>query len=151
MENHRINPYEHLIERVDEKKIEQMMEESKESLTKNKKVSGPESAEISMEDFSKIDLRVGVIKEAFDVEGADKLLNLKIDLGPLGVRNVFAGIKKAYTPDQLIGKKCLVLVNLKARKMKFGISEAMVLATGEGEQISLLVPDTEAKVGDRVK
>ena len=107
---------------------------------------------ISIDDFNKLDLRVARIAKAEAVEGADKLLKLTLDLGE-GTRTVFAGIKSAYAPEKLEGRLTVVVANLAARKMKFGVSEGMVLAaSAEGEAgIFLISPDSGAKPGMRVK
>ena len=112
-----------------------------------------DSHEITIEDFMKIDLRIGKIIEAESVPEADKLVRLKIDLGKLGTRQVFAGIKSAYSPEQLLGKFTVVVSNLKHRKMRFGMSEGMVLAASgeEGPGIYLLEPHEGAQPGMRVK
>jgi methionyl-tRNA synthetase len=115
----------------------------------------PIAAEIEFPDFAKVDLRVVKILHAEQVEGADKLLKLTLDLGadangkPV-TRTVFSGIKSAYAPEQLIGKLSVMAANLKARKMKFGVSEGMILAAGEGQEIFLMTPDGAAKPGTRV-
>ena len=106
--------------------------------------------EIEFDDFAKIDLRVVTISNAEEVEGADKLLRLTLDLGGES-RNVFAGIKSAYKPEQLIGKQTVMVANLKPRKMKFGMSEGMVLAAGPGgKDLFLLEPHEGAKAGMKV-
>ncbi len=150
LENKIIHPYQILSTRVEEKNIQTMIQESKESqvIQETKK---EDSNFISISDLSKVELRVGKILEANHVEGADKLLNLKVDLGEKGVKNVFAGIKAAYKPQDLLGLKVVVVANLEPRKMKFGISEAMLLATGSGEKLSLFVPHKDADVGDILK
>jgi methionyl-tRNA synthetase len=108
--------------------------------------------QITIDDFSKIDLRIAKIKMAEHVEGADKLLKLTLDIGSLGTRQVFAGIKSAYDPATLVGKLTVVVANLAPRKMKFGLSEGMVLAaSGEGPGIFLLAPDSGAQPGMKVK
>ncbi len=108
-------------------------------------------SEIEMDDFMKVDLRVALVLEAEAVEKADKLLRLKVQVGE-ETRQIFAGIKKWYAPADLIGKKVLVVFNLKPRKMKFGMSEGMVLAAeGDDGGLSVLVPEREAAVGSRVK
>ncbi len=110
------------------------------------------AAHITIDDFSKIDLRVAKITLAEHVEGADKLLKLTLDVGSLGTRQVLSGIKSAYDPATLVGKLTVVVANLAPRKMKFGVSEGMVLAAaGEGPGIYLLSPDSGAQPGMRVK
>ena len=107
--------------------------------------------EISIEDFIKIDLRVAEIKNAENVEEADKLLKIILDLGGLGERTVFAGIKKFYDPEKLIGLKIICVANLKPRKMRFGVSEGMILAASNDEEgVFILHPDQGAKPGMRV-
>lgn len=106
---------------------------------------------INIDQFSDIDLRVAKIIEASLVEGADKLLQLNLDVGELGRRQVFAGIKKAYNPEDLMDKLVILVSNLEPRQMKFGLSEGMVLASSDDEGIYLISPDTGAKPGLRVK
>lgn len=107
---------------------------------------------ISIDDFMKIDLRVAKIIEAEAVKEADKLLKLKVDLGDMGTRQIFAGIKSAYAPEQLVNRLTVVVANLAPRKMKFGMSEGMVLAAGAGgKELYILSPDAGAKPGDRIK
>ena len=106
---------------------------------------------INIDQFAEIDLRVAEIKAASHVDGADKLLQLTLDVGDLGVRNVFAGIKKAYDPESLVGKMVILVSNLAPRKMKFGLSEGMVLASSDDEGIYLISPDSGATPGLRVK
>src|SRR5690606_27560518 len=106
--------------------------------------------EIEYADFAKVDLRIAKIIAAEPVAGADKLLQLTLDLGGQ-TRNVFAGIKSAYDPATLVGKHTVMVANLKPRKMKFGLSEGMVLAAGPGgKEIFLLEPDTGAEPGMKV-
>ncbi len=157
-----INPYQHLMTRVEQKQIDALVAANRESLqaaepaTQQKKaetkVVTEEKAEtISIDDFMKIDLRVAKIVSAEHVEGADKLLKLQLDLGE-EQRQVFAGIKSAYQPEQLVGKFTVVVANLAPRKMKFGMSEGMVLAAGPGgKEIFLLSPDSGATPGMKVK
>ena len=110
----------------------------------------PLAAEIQYDDFAKIDLRVATILNAESVEGADKLLKLTLDLG-FEQRSVFAGIKSAYDPASLIGKQTVMVANLAPRKMRFGMSEGMVLAAGPGgSDIYILEPHDGAKAGMRV-
>ena len=107
---------------------------------------------ISIDDFNKLDLRVAKIAKAEHVEGADKLLKLTLDLGAGGTRTVFAGIKSAYAPEKLEGRLALVVANLAPRKMKFGVSEGMVLAaSGDGPEIFLIAADAGAQPGMRVR
>jgi methionyl-tRNA synthetase len=164
---HRINVYRHLMTRVDVKQTQALIAASKESL---KPVSPQHSQQrhaqhqenivetaaqlpgITIDDFSKIDLRIARIAQAEHVDGADKLLKLTLDVGSLGTRQVFAGIKSAYAPDQLQGRLTVVVANLAPRQMKFGRSEGMVLAaSGDTPGIFLLAPDAGAEPGMRVK
>ena len=109
-------------------------------------------ATISIDDFGKIDLRIARIVNAEQVEGADKLIKLTLDVGEGRLRTVFAGIKSAYKPEELVGRLTPMVANLAPRKMKFGLSEGMVLAaSGEGPGIYLLAPDSGAQPGMRVK
>ncbi|WP_289083426.1 methionine--tRNA ligase subunit beta, partial [uncultured Spongiibacter sp.] len=157
LENHEINKFKPLMNRVDMERIEKMLEASKEELPAATGKPAPANDlepvadEIEFGDFAKVDLRVAKIVKAEHVEGADKLLRLTLDIGH-GERNVFAGIKSAYKPEDLEGRMTVMVANLKARKMKFGMSEGMVLAAGPGgEEIFLLSPDQGAKPGQRVK
>ena len=107
---------------------------------------------MSYEDFMKVDLRVAEVIEASHLEGADKLLSIKLSLGDLGEKNVFAGIKSAYDPDQLVGKLVVMVYNLAPRKMKFGNSEGMILAASDSEGgIFVISPDQGAKPGQKIK
>lgn len=98
-----------------------------------------------------MELRAARIAEASLVEGADKLLRIGLDVGEERLRNVFAGIRVAYKPEELVGLTVVCVANLAPRKMKFGVSEAMLLATGEGESLTLFVPHRQAKPGDRLR
>ena len=152
-EEHEINKFKPLITRVEKDSIDKMIEDSKQETTPT--ASDPISEEIIFEDFAKLDFRVAKILKAEHVEGADKLLQLTLDLGePTGglQKNVFAGIKSAYAPEDIEGRLTVVVANLAARKMRFGMSEGMVLAAGPGgKDIFLLNPDEGAKPGMRVK
>ena len=107
---------------------------------------------IQIDDFIKIDLRVARVKEVSNVEDADKLLSLKLDLGNLGTKNVFAGIKSAYEPSQLKDKLVVMVYNLAPRKMRFGVSEGMILAASDSEGgIFVLSPDSGAQPGQKIK
>lgn len=111
----------------------------------------PISPTIDYDDFAKLDLRIAKIIKAEHIEGADKLLRLTLDLGG-ETRNVFAGIKEAYNPEDLEGKLTVMVANLAPRKMRFGVSEGMVLAAGPGKQdLWILSPDDGAQPGMRVK
>ncbi|HEX6570415.1 MAG TPA: methionine--tRNA ligase subunit beta, partial [Steroidobacteraceae bacterium] len=108
-------------------------------------------ATISIDEFGKVDLRIARIESAERVDGADKLLRLGVDLGDLGRRTIFAGIRSAYEPDQLVGRLTVVVANLAPRKMRFGTSEGMVLAAGPGgKDIFVLAPDAGATPGMKV-
>lgn len=163
----RINEYAHLMTRVDPKQVAALIEANRESLvptkpertgTKSKSkdqqqapVEKADAGMISIDDFLKVDLRVAKIVAAEHVEGADKLLRLQLDLGD-ETRQVFAGIKAAYQPEQLAGRLTIMVANLAPRKMKFGMSEGMVLAAGPGgKEIFLLGPDSGAEPGMVVK
>ena len=153
----RIGEYKHLMGRIDPKQIDALFEPPKAapsprpSPAKAGEAAGaPEP--ISIDDFAKIELRIARIVDAQHVEGSDKLLKLTLDVGESGQRTVFAGIKSAYDPAKLVGRLTPMVANLAPRKMKFGISEGMVLAaSGEGPGIYLLSPDSGASPGMRVK
>ncbi len=149
----RIARFEALLTRIDPKRVAAMVEQSKESLEATP-AGGTDEANplIDIDDFVKLDLRVARIESAREVEGADKLLALDLDVGELGRRQVFAGIKSAYPAEELEGRHVVVVANLKPRKMRFGVSEGMVLAAGPGGgDIHLLSPDTGATPGMQVK
>ena len=110
----------------------------------------PLAAEISIDDFLKVDLRVAQVVAAEAVPDAKKLLRLTLSLGSGPTRNVFAGIKSAYEPAQLVGRLVVMVGNLAPRKMKFGLSEGMVLAAGTDGEVFLLSPDVGAKPGQRL-
>ncbi|WP_461603748.1 methionine--tRNA ligase [Aeromonas salmonicida] len=156
--NHQLTPFKALFSRIEPAKIEAMIEASKEDLAKEQapKVTGPLaddpiSETISYEDFAKLDLRVALIKKAEAVPEADKLLKLQLDLGG-EIRQVFAGIKSAYNPEDLEGKLTVMVANLAPRKMRFGMSEGMVLAAGPGgKDLWILEPQEGAQPGMRVK
>jgi methionyl-tRNA synthetase len=157
--NHVINHFEPLMIRVEKAKIDTMIEDSKEHLDKSEDLSksssplteNPIAETIQFEDFAKLDLRLAKILKAEQVEGADKLLRLELDIGG-ETRQVFAGIKAAYAPERLVGRLTVMVANLAPRKMRFGISEGMVLAAGPGgKEIYLLNPDEGAQAGMRVK
>ena len=158
--NHQLNPFNPLLTRIEPAKIDAMVEASKEDLAaeaskpqgNGELAKDPLAAEINFDAFAAVDLRIALIEKCEFVEGADKLLRLSLDIGD-EKRNVFSGIKSAYPdPSKLEGRLTLYVANLAPRKMKFGISEGMVLAAGPGgEEIYLLSPDSGAKPGQRVK
>jgi len=152
---HKINRYEHLMTRVEEKQLDALFDVSKEAtMTAPSPQPSPATAGegvISIDDFNKVDLRIARIVKAEHVEGADKLLKLTLDAGN-GTRTVFAGIKSAYDPAKLEGRLTVMVANIAPRKMKFGVSEGMVLAaSGDGPGLFLLSPDSGAQPGMKVK
>ncbi len=158
-EGHKINSYEHLITRIDNKQIEAMVEANKESLQaiqtpapQAKQEAASEASYISIDDFTKVNLVIAKIVNAEHVEGAEKLLKLTLDIGEAAPRQVFAGIKSAYDPAILIGRLTVMVANLAPRKMKFGMSEGMVLAASdESGRPFILSPDSGAQPGMKVK
>ena len=166
----RINNYEHLMTRVDQKQIDALVAANRESLAptpepqsqqrhaehqQNAEDKMQETAHISIDDFAKVDLRVARIVDAAHVEGADKLIRLSLDIGEEKPRQVFAGIKSAYDPAALVGRLTVMVANLAPRKMKFGMSEGMVLAasdeSGKTGGLYILSPDSGATPGMKVK
>lgn len=158
LSNHKINKFKALMQRVDMDKVNAMVEDSKEDLEVAKSIDpnsplakDPIADTIGFEDFAKIDLRIAKISKAEHVEKADKLLRLELDLGT-ETRQVFAGIKSAYQPEDLEGKLTVMVANLAPRKMRFGLSEGMVLAAGPGgEDLWILEPQEGAEPGMKVK
>ena len=145
-----INKFKPLLTRVEQKQVDNMVEQSKDTAQDPAAQAESEDEHISIDDFMKVDLRVARIDKAEPVEGADKLLALTLDIGD-EKRNVFAGIKAAYEPDTLVGRHVIMVANLAPRKMRFGVSEGMVLAAGPGgKDIFLLAPDDGAEPGMRV-
>ena len=154
LENHKINNFERLFERIDNKQVDAMIEESKE--TQSPPPAATESAEpfkpeCTIDDFAKIDLRIAKVIKAEKVEGADKLLRLVLDVGSLQ-KTVMAAIATAYKPEDLNGKMVVFFANLKPRQMKFGLSEGMILASGTGgKDIFMLTADQGAKPGQMIR
>ncbi|MFQ6021234.1 MAG: methionine--tRNA ligase [Acidiferrobacterales bacterium] len=155
---HTIRPFKHLLTRIERPSVDAMLAattEELETMTTVTSLTGPLAAdpiadEINYEDFAKVDLRVARIVNARYVDGADKLLQLTLDLGG-ETRNVFAGIKEAYKPEDLEGRLTVMVANLAPRKMRFGVSEGMVLAAGPGgKDLWLLSPDNGAQPGTRI-
>jgi len=156
LHSHKINAFKPLMQRVEMEKVNNMIESNKAETTPTAAAptgwlgKDPIAAEIEYADFAKVDLRIAKIIAAESVAGADKLLQLTLDLGG-ETRNVFAGIKSAYDPATLVGKHTVMVANLKPRKMKFGMSEGMVLAAGPGgKELFLLEPDKGAEPGMKV-
>ncbi len=163
-----VNKFKHLMKRIEEKDVQAMIEETKEEAAAEEATSGPlvgheygdggqpmidepMSEECTIDDFMKVDLRIARIVAAEQVPEARKLLKLTLSLGGDHRRQVFAGIKAAYDPEKLVGRKVMMVANLKPRKMKFGLSEGMVCAAGPGgEEVFLLSPDDGAQPGQRV-
>lgn len=165
--DHAINKFEPLLQRVEEKQTDALLEASRESLSESgssavaqaepegepeNEAQSEEDEMIQFDDFMKVDLRVARIERAEEVEGADKLLRLQLDLGAEGKREVLAGIRGHYEPRELDGRLTVVVANLEPRKMRFGTSEGMVLAaSGEDGKPFLLEPDSGAEPGMRIK
>jgi methionyl-tRNA synthetase len=172
-----VSTFQHLMKRIETKQVEAMIEESKEQMASEQaaapavpeipavtfhpadqwKDAGaalagePLAGECTIDDFVKVDLRVARVIEANHVEGANKLLQLTLSLGGGQTRNVFAGIKAAYKPEDLVGRLVICVANLKPRQMKFGLSQGMVCASGSGgTEVFLLSPDAGAVPGQRV-
>jgi methionyl-tRNA synthetase len=173
---HVINPYSHLMTRVDPKQLDALFDVGKGAAPAVPTAPAPAAAparaasapaasapapaasasapaaRISIDEFLRIDLRVAKVLDAQLITGADKLLKLRLDVGELGERQIFAGIRSAYAPESLVGRLIVVVANLEPRKMRFGISEGMMLAAGPGgADIFVLSPDTGAAPGMRVK
>jgi methionyl-tRNA synthetase len=168
---HVVQPYRHLVSRIDPKQIDQLLEPPSEAKPEAAKAgTASEAAEfqlepveppkppvllpvadtISIDDFGKIDLRIARIVDAELVADADKLLKLTLDIG-VEQRTVFAGIRSGYNPKDLVGRLTVMVANLAPRKMRFGESQGMVLAAGDGSSVYLLSPDSGAAPGMRVK
>lgn len=162
--SHRIRPFQPLLQRVDKARVNAMLGAAREESVASKAIPhtrlvGPEQGSmeegiapvIAYEDFAKVDLRIARIAAAEYVEGADKLLRLVLDVGGQS-RTVLAGLRMAYTPEELVGRLTVMVANLVPRKMRFGVSEGMVLAAGPGgKELWLLGADDGAKPGMRVK
>ena len=157
LEKKKLSPFRTLLTKIEKRSLDNIIEESKaeEKTPTNNGESRTENYEeiaeqINFDAFMSVDLRVGKILEAEVIEGTDKLLRLKVDIG-IEVREIISGIKLAYDPKELVGRYTVVAANLKPRKMKFGISNGMVLAAGEGgNNVYILSPDNGAKIGQRV-
>jgi methionyl-tRNA synthetase len=170
LHNHTIHAFEPLLSRIDPRMIEAMVEASKESLGATPEPQTPKPAKkdskpmteatttaasnvISIDDFAKLDLRIGKVLVCEFVEGSDKLLRFELDAGPLGKRQIFSGIRAAYAePEKLVGRNVVFIANLAPRKMRFGVSEGMILSAGDGgSDLFLLDADQGAKPGATVR
>ncbi|MDC9714462.1 MAG: methionine--tRNA ligase [Gammaproteobacteria bacterium] len=147
---HQINKFKPLMLRVEDTQINQVIEASKQSIQTTEPEKEEDDSMIQIDDFTKIDLRIAKIVKAQAVEGADKLLQLTLDIGEESTRNVFAGIKAHYNLEDLEGRLTVMVANLAPRKMKFGISEGMVLAAGDGKSLHILSPDSGAQAGMKI-
>ena len=150
----RINPYQHLMTRVDPKQLDALFDTGANGaiIAGAAAAAAVEGNQISIDDFLRVDLRIAKILSADLIGGADKLLTLRLDVGELGERQIFAGIRAAYDPAALVGRLIVVVANLEPRKMRFGVSEGMMLAAGPGgKDIFVLSPDSGAAPGMRVK
>jgi len=154
-DQHAIRPYAHLMTRVEPAMLDQLFEApAADADGASASAAGiePLAEEIRIDDFAKIDLRIARIVDCEHVDGSDKLLRLSLDVGEGRLRNVFSGIKSAYKPEDLKGKLTVMVANLAPRKMKFGVSEGMVLAaSGDGPSLFLLSPDAGAQPGMKIK
>ena len=166
---HAIGDYQHLMQRVEARSLEQLFEPNEPSAPAGKAQAAietearrtlpggePVAPTISIDDFAKIDLRIAKIVDCQPVQGSKKLLQLTLDVGEGATRNVFSGIASAYQPQELVGKLTVVVANLAARKMKFGTSEGMVLAASHANEsaqpgIFVLEPTPGAQPGMRVR
>ena len=144
--DHEISTFVHLMKRVDTKRVNAMVDAS---MKDTKQPESKEVPKVSIDDFAKIDLRTARIIEAANVENSKKLIKLKVDLG-FEKRDIFAGIKGFYEPEDLVGRMVVIVANLKPRKMKFGVSDGMILAAGGDEGLWLIDPGEKVNVGQKV-
>ncbi|MGN2247837.1 methionine--tRNA ligase [Frateuria sp. GZRR35] len=171
LHSHAIGPFEPLLARIDPKRIEAMIDASRESLAPAPAAAPKSSKEtrkpmiepaapatdtpatIAIDDFARLDLRIGKVTTCEFVEGSDKLLRFELDAGPLGTRQIFSGIRAAYgEPEKLVGRNVVFVANLAPRKMRFGLSEGMILSAGDGgSDLFLLDADQGAKPGATVR
>ena len=141
--NQALEKYQHLFQRIDPKKITAMLNDTP--------APQKDNSHISINDFVKVDLRAAKVIEAKDVENSNKLISVTLDVGPLGKRHVFSGLKPHIKPEELVGKMVILVANLAPRKMKFGLSEGMILASADTEDTpSLIYASKQAKPGDKV-
>ena len=152
---HTIKPYQPLMQRIDEKTITAVINDSKEDLKEETSINkGGKPVEnenwISIDDFAKPDLRIARVLECGHIDGSDKLLRFKLDVGELGEREVFSGIKAYYQPEELIGRMVVYVANLAPRKMRFGVSTGMILSATSGGELHLLNPGDGVKAGMKI-
>lgn len=155
---HQIGNFSAMMQRIDEKSIDAIIEDSKEDLKEEAQLGKKEEKknmdelnnEISIEDFAKLDIRIAKVLECEAIPEADKLLKFKLDVGELGERQVFSGIKKYHTPEELQGQLVIYLANLKPRKMRFGISEGMILSASNSETLQVLLASGRAEAGMKI-
>jgi len=151
--DHTISTYTRLFERLDMKKVQQMINTNHENISTNTSPTISENTVpanlINIDDFTKVDLRAAFVLESKPVLGADKLISLTLDVGPLGKRHVFTGLRPHVEPPELLGKTVVLVYNLAPRKMKFGISEGMILAAGEEKPVPLIL--NGVKPGDQIR
>jgi methionyl-tRNA synthetase len=165
--SHTINKFKPLVTRIDMKQIEALIEESKSDVAKESGKKPAEEAKpketkkqakskdqpdgtIEFGDFAKVDLRIAKVLKADHVEGADKLLQLQLDVGEEKSKQVFSGIKSHYQPEELVGKNLVFVYNLAPRKMRFGMSEGMVLAAGEGKDLWIMEGSEDIPPGTKI-
>ena len=153
---HAVNPYAHLMTRVEPVMLDKLFEPTPEAPVPSATEIEPLADEIKIDDFAKVDLRIAKIVDCEVVEGSDKLLRLTLDVGEGRMRNVFSGIKSAYRPEDLKGKLTVLVANLAPRKMKFGVSEGMVLAASAADEkanpgLYVLEPWPGAEPGMRIR
>lgn len=152
LSNHKINKFKPMMTRIEDDQINKVIESSRDNINNtNNDNETKEDSMIQIEDFSKIDLRIAKIVKAQSVDGADKLIQLTLDIGEESTRNVFAGIKEHYSPEDLEGRLTVLVANLAPRKMRFGVSEGMVLAASDGKSIHLLSTDSDANPGMKIR
>jgi methionyl-tRNA synthetase len=156
LQNHQLGSFQRLVERVDPQRIEAMITASAEDLEATPEVAPAATLEelapqISLDAFTTVDLRVATVLQAERVEGADKLLRLRVDIGR-EQRTIFAGIRQSYRPEELVGKQVIVVANLQPRKMRFGVSEGMLLAAGSDSTDVVVAEFTQPRQpGERVR
>lgn len=152
LRGHQINSFTPLLQRLEQKQVDQLLSANAPETEETPTMTDSGTNTIDYDTFAKVDLRVARVLKAEEVPDADKLLRLELDLGNGDTRQAFAGIKAAYTPEQIQGQLVVVVANLQPRKMRFGVSETMVLASGEGgADVHLVIPGEGASPGDKVK